>query len=163
MMISRGFLIKILAAETRTLMDKCRSSRKQHHWLLGRRAWSVLLAVPLTISLWPHSSCAITLSHADVLRIGKRVWQNECNGTISGLTAWNEGEDFASLGIGHFIWYPKGRPGPFEESFPELVRFVSARGVKLPQILLGDGERHCPWNSRGEFLRAEQTPKMKEL
>src|SRR5258706_488493 len=93
-------------------MDKCRSSRKQHHWLFGRRACSVLLAVTLTISLWPHSSCAITLSHADVLRIGKRVWQNECNGTISGLTAWNEGEDFASLGIGHFIWYPKGRRGP---------------------------------------------------
>src|SRR5207249_214713 len=42
------------------------------------------------IALWPQISCAITLSHGDILRIGKRVWQNECNGTISGLTAWNQ-------------------------------------------------------------------------
>jgi len=191
-MISCGSLIRILAAETRTLMDKCRSSRKQHHWLFGRRACSVLLAVTLTISLWPHSSCAITLSHADVLRIGKRVWQNECNGTISGLTAWNEGEDFASLGIGHFIWYPKGgrgpfeesfpkledfaslgighfiwyptgRRGPFEESFPQLVSFVSKRGAKLPTLLLKGADQPCPWNSRAEFLRAQHAPDMNQL
>jgi hypothetical protein len=48
----------------------------------------------------------------------KKIWQNECNGTIAGLTSWNAGEDFASLGIGHFIWYPKGRRGPFEKVFP---------------------------------------------
>src|SRR5881397_520478 len=163
MMISRGFLIKILAAETRTLMDKCRSSRKQHHWLFGRRAGSVLLAVTLTISLWPHSSSGITLSHADVLRIGKRVWQNECNGTVAGLTAWNEGEDFASLGIGHFIWYPKGKRGPFEESFPKLVSFMSSRGAKLPKLLRGAGELPCPWNSGAEFFQARQTTEMKQL
>src|SRR6266853_4927407 len=163
MMISCGSLIRILAAETRTLMDKCRSSRKQHHWLFGRSACSVLLAVALTISLWPHSSCAINLSHADVLRIGKRVWQNECNGTISGLTAWNQGEDFASLGIGHFIWYPKGRRGPFEESFPKLVNFISKRGAKLPTLLLTSGEQPCPWNSRAEFLQAQHTPEMNQL
>src|SRR5213593_3247275 len=163
MMISCGSLIRILAAETRTLMDKCRSSRKQHHWLFGRRPCSVLLAVTLTISLWPHSSCAITLSHADILRIGKRVWQNECNGTISGLTAWNQGEDFASLGIGHFIWYPKERRGPFDESFPKLVSFISKRGAKLPTLLLTSGEQPCPWNSRAEFLRAQHTPEMNQL
>jgi hypothetical protein len=106
---------------------------------------------------------AITLSPAEARRIGNKVWQNECHGSIAGLTSWNEGEDFASLGIGHFIWYPKGRPGPFEESFPELVRFISARGAKLPRILLGDGEQQCPWNSRAEFLRAQPTPEMKEL
>src|SRR5437899_8386608 len=163
MMISCGSLIRILAAETRTLMDKCRSSRKQHHWPFGRSACSVLLAVTLTISLWPHSSCAITLSHADVLRIGKRVWQNECNGTISGLTAWNEGEDFASLGIGHFIWYPQGKRGPFEESFPRLVSFMSSRGAKLPKVLLSAGGLPCPWNSRAEFFQARQTSEMKQL
>ena len=56
-----------------------------------------------------------------------------------GLTSWNQGEDFASLGIGHFIWYPKGRRGPFEESFPKLVSFVSKRGANLPTLLLGIG------------------------
>src|SRR5262249_50830963 len=163
MMISCGFLIKIIATETRTLMDKCRSSRKQHYSLFEGRSCSVLLALTLTISLWPHGSSAITLSHADVLRIGKRVWQNECNGTISGLTSWNEGEDFASLGIGHFIWYPKGRRGPFEESFPKLVNFVSKRGAKLPTLLLKGADQACPWNSRAEFVRAQHAPDMSQL
>jgi len=156
-------LIKIVAAETRTLMDKRPASRKQHPWLFGRRSCFVLLLITLTIALWPHSSSAITLSHTEVLRIGKRIWQNECNGTISGLTAWNEGEDFASLGIGHFIWYPKGRRGPFEESFPKLVNFVSKRGAKLPTLLLKGTDQPCLWNSRAEFLRAQHAPDMNQL
>jgi hypothetical protein len=97
------------------------------------------------------------------MRIGKKIWQNECNGTVSGLTSWNEGENFASLGIGHFIWYPAGMPGPFEESFPALVRFIAAHGAKLPSLLLATGEPHCPWKSRTEFIRAQQTPEMKQL
>jgi hypothetical protein len=97
------------------------------------------------------------------MRIGKKIWQNECNGTVSGLTSWNSGEKFASLGIGHFIWYPKGMPGPFEESFPPLVSFIAAHGAKLPNLLLTSGELHCPWKSRTEFLRAQQTPEMRQL
>lgn len=109
------------------------------------------------------TASASTISHADALRIGHKVWQNECNGSVAGLTSWNEGENFASLGIGHFIWYPKNVHGPFEESFPKLVSFVSQRGAKLPNMLLGVGELHCPWNSRSAFLRAQQTAEMKQL
>src|SRR5438045_3161840 len=157
-------LVKLIAAETRTLMDKCRSSRKQQHWLFRRHYLLVLLLISWTIALWPHPSSAITVSHADAQRIGKKIWQNECNGTISGLTAWNQGEDFASLGIGHFIWYPKGRRGPFEESFPKLVSFVSSRGAKLPTLLLGVGRvPPCPWNSRAEFLKGQNTVEMNQL
>jgi hypothetical protein len=106
---------------------------------------------------------AINLSPAEASRIGRKIWQNECNGTISGLTSWNEGEDFASLGIGHFIWYPAGKAGPFEESFPKLVAFVSNRGAKLPRLLLARGEIPCPWQSRQEFVLAQNTPDMKQL
>jgi hypothetical protein len=106
---------------------------------------------------------AIDLTPADARRIGRKIWQNECNGTVAGLTSWNAGEDFASLGIGHFIWYPEGKPGPFEESFPKLVAFVSAHGTKLPTILLGPGPLHCPWRSRAEFTQAQQTSDMKQL
>src|SRR6058998_899847 len=156
-------LIKLIAAESRTLMDKCGSSRKQPHWLFRRHYLLAPVLISWTIALWPHLSSAITLAHADVQRIGKKIWQNECNGTISGLTSWNEGEDFASLGIGHFIWYPKGRRGPFEESFPKLVSFISKRGAKLPALLLGTGEKPCPWNSRTEFLRAQHSTEMNQL
>jgi hypothetical protein len=106
---------------------------------------------------------AIDISPADAQRIGKRIWQNECGGTISGLTSWNAGENFASLGIGHFIWYPKGQRGPFEESFPKLVSFVAAHGAKLPQFLLPGHNSSCPWNSRAEFQQAIDSPKMKQL
>jgi hypothetical protein len=156
-------LVKLVAAESRTLMDKCRSSRKQQHWLFRRHYLLVLSLISWTIAQWPHPSSAITLSHSDAQRIGKKIWQNECNGTISGLTAWNQGEDFASLGIGHFIWYPKGRRGPFEESFPKVVSFISKRGAKLPTLLLRGVEQPCPWNSRAEFLRAQHTEEMNQL
>ncbi len=106
---------------------------------------------------------AITLSQTEAQRIGHKVWQNECAGTIAGLTSWNTGENFASLGIGHFIWYPRGARGPFEESFPDFVRFAANRGAKLPSVATPNGESACPWKSRAEFLAAISDSKMKEL
>src|SRR5438477_4498125 len=151
-------------------MDKCRPSRKQRR--NGRFVGQVGASLGMTfIRLFVLACClagstnlsALTLSRADILKIGKRVWQNECNGTISGLTAWNQGEDFASLGIGHFIWYPKGRRGPFEESFPKLINFISKRGAKLPTLLSTSGEQRCRWNSRSTFLQAQHAPEMNQL
>src|SRR6184192_1595257 len=144
-------------------MDKRYSSRKQRYRRDRRTCILLSLAVFACIATGLQTLSGITLSHTDARRIGKRIWQNECNGTISGLTSWNEGENFASLGIGHFIWYPKGRRGPFEESFPKLVNFISKRGAKLPALLLGTGEKPCPWNSRAEFLRAQHAPDMNQL
>src|SRR5438876_1685165 len=151
--------LSIVGAESCTLMDKAHPSRKHQ-----RPASFWLCFVPvffIAISLRPLS--AITLSQSEALRIGKKIWQNECNGTVSGLTSWNPGEDFASLGIGHFIWYPEGKRGPFEESFPRLISFISSRGAKLPKLLWGAGELPCPWNSGAEFFQARQTTEMKQL
>jgi hypothetical protein len=156
--------LRLLAVESRTLMDKSRPSREQRYRLFGRRDIAIASIAMGVIALWSNSVVSITLSHDEDLKIGKTVWQNECNGTISGLTEWNKGEDFASLGIGHFIWYPKGQRGPFDESFPKVVSFISKRGAKLPTMLLGVGPGNpCPWNSRTEFLRAENTPAMNQL
>jgi hypothetical protein len=105
------------------------------------------------------STEALALSDKELDSIGRRVWQNECGGTRDGLTSWNTGENFASLGIGHFIWYPKGARGPFEESFPGLVRFLSENGVKTAGWMSGD----CPWNSRAEFQAAFRGERMSEL
>ena len=116
-------------------------------------------------SLWvvtpAQIQAAISLSDAEALRIGKKIWQNECRGTIAGLTSWNEGENFASLGIGHFIWYPKGVRGPFEESFPKFLSFAADHRADLPGWL--QQARACPWNSRTEFFRAKDSVTMKEL
>jgi hypothetical protein len=104
---------------------------------------------------------AINLSNGEALRIGKKIWQNECRGTEAGLTSWNEGENFASLGIGHFIWYPEGVRGPFEESFPKFLKFARDRDAELPSWL--GQTQACPWNSRAEFLRAQRSPEMNQL
>ena len=108
---------------------------------------------------------ALTAVHAHALSdkeldsIGRRVWQNECRGTRDGLTSWNAGENFASLGIGHFIWYPKDARGPFEESFPKLAKYFSANGVTVPTWAQGE----CPWSSRAEFQSDFQGARAKEL
>jgi hypothetical protein len=103
----------------------------------------------------------VQLSDSQAERIGRRLWQNESGGTISGLTAWNFGEDFASLGIGHFIWYPAGKRGPFAESFPPLLRYLLSNGLPVPTWL--KQAEACPWSSRGQFLADQQSPRMKEL
>ena len=108
----------------------------------------------------------LTMTDGEALEIGKRIWQNECNGTIEGLTSWNKNEEFASLGIGHFIWFPKGYTGPFGEAFPRLVDYLLANDAPVPAWLRENfrrGNRTCPWNSREEFNADQQSPKMIEL
>jgi hypothetical protein len=127
------------------------------------RATIAVLTVALFLLPLVPLAAAVSLSHQDAMRIGRKIWQNECGGTIAGLTSWNTGENFASLGIGHFIWYPAGMGGPFEESFPPFVFYVQRRGAKLPELLLGQNHGACPWKSRAEFLAAASSPKMKQL
>jgi len=105
------------------------------------------------------SATAFGLSDGELNSIGRRVWQNECAGTREGLTSWNAGESFASLGIGHFIWYPKGASGPFDESFPKLAAFLAKNGTAVPEWMRGG----CPWNTRAEFQAAFHSEKMNTL
>lgn len=144
------------------VMDKRHPSRQRPNPLRKCRAWVRVIALAI-FALTSSISHAVTLSDAEAGRIGRKIWQNECGGTIAGLTSWNAGENFASLGIGHFIWYPKGQRGPFDESFPKVVNFISGRGAKLPQFLLAGRESTCPWASRADFLRASQSTEMKQL
>jgi hypothetical protein len=104
---------------------------------------------------------SIQLSDSQAEKIGRRLWQNESGGTIAGLTAWNSGEDFASLGIGHFIWYPAGKRGRFEESFPPLLQYLISNGLQVPAWLRSANA--CPWSDRAQFLADQQSPRMKEL
>jgi hypothetical protein len=107
----------------------------------------------------PTATVGPRLSPAQLQRVGQRIWQNECAGSVAGLTSWNAGEDFASLGIGHFIWYPAGRRGPFEESFPPLAAFLIARGVPMPIWARGP----CPWGSKTAFEADANGPHQREL
>ncbi len=92
--------------------------------------------------------------------VGRKIWQNECGGTVEGLVSWNGGEEFPSLGIGHFIWYPAGFNGRFEESWPEFVAFARKQGAQPPAVAL---ERHSPWANRADFLREASGPRVAGL
>jgi hypothetical protein len=101
------------------------------------------------------------LSAADARWVGELIFANECNLNIACLTSWNAGEDFPSLGIGHFIWYRTGQQEPFVESFPALLRFYQQRGHAVPEWL-----RHAPanpWQTREAFLADIDSPRMVEL
>lgn len=107
----------------------------------------------------PVGGTGSQLSPAQLDRVGRRIWQNECGGTVAGLTSWNSGEDFASLGIGHFIWYPRGRSGPFAESFPPLMSYLEAHGIATPAWTRGA----CPWPSKAAFEADRNGERQQEL
>jgi len=132
-------------------------SSTQHH--IGSILAICLLFIALAGTNWAAEPAHI--SDADALRIGKRIWQNESNGSVAGLTAWNAGENFASLGIGHFIWYPHGVHGPFEESFSKFLAFAREHRTAIPAWL--NQSPVCPWNSRAEFSSAQNSTQMREL
>lgn len=94
-------------------------------------------------------------------KIGERIWKNECAGSLDGLTSWNKGENFASLGIGHFIWYSHGQKERFKETFPALITFLQEKGAAIPAWL--KDSRECPWSSREDFIENIHSPKMKSL
>lgn len=87
-------------------------------------------------------------SQVNIAELGRRIWSNECAGSVQGLVSWNAGEAFPSLGIGHFIWYPAGVQEAFDESFPTFVRYARAKGVQVPSYFDGP----APWATKAEFL-----------
>lgn len=103
---------------------------------------------------------ASNLSASQKAAIGRKIWQNECGGSVAGLTTWNAGEEFPSMGIGHFIWYPAGFKGRFEESWPQFAAYARQRGSNLPAVAL---EAHSPWNNKAEFQKDFKGPRLTAL
>jgi len=100
------------------------------------------------------------LSAAQKAAIGRKIWQNECAGSVTGLTTWNAGEEFPSLGIGHFIWYPAGFKGRFNETWPQFVAYAKKQGARLPDVA---SAAHSPWNTKAEFQRDFKGPQLSGL
>jgi hypothetical protein len=105
----------------------------------------------------------IAISPAIALPIGVKIWFNECGGSINGLTSWNIGESFASLGIGHFIWYPFPGRATQEDGFPRLIKYMEAHNIAVPAWLHGKLGLYCPWHNREEFISSQNSERMREL
>jgi hypothetical protein len=97
------------------------------------------------------------------LWLGERIFQNECNARFECLTSWNEGEDFPSLGIGHFIWFQENQEQPFTETFPELLAYYENLDYSLPTWLTDLSKPDAPWASREQFIQEINGTKMLEL
>lgn len=118
----------------------------------------LLLTFAVLSSIAAHA-VPVALGNSQALEIGRRIWKNECAGMVAGLTSWNKGEEFPSLGIAHFIWYPAGRTGPFEESWPGLARFLKKQGAPVEAWMLGP----CPWKNRDTFMADIDGPRLRAL
>ena len=94
------------------------------------------------------------LAFSNNTEIGKKIWKNECGGKIDGLVSWNVREECASLGIGHFIWYPEGSSQKFDAMFPQYLAFLKEKRISIPDFLLSF--EHAPWKSREAFLADEK-------
>jgi hypothetical protein len=109
------------------------------------------------------SAQKIPLSQQEIQQIGERVFENECASKDENLIAWNEGEDFLSLGIGHFIWHPKNSKTLFEGSFIKFLEYAKNSGEKIPAWLDRKSFPACPWRSRNNFLSMQNDRRLIEL
>ena len=100
----------------------------------------------------PSSLDLSKLSQFDLDWIADRIYKNETNRQTKYLTHWNEGEEFPSFGIGHFIWLPDNAPVTFQQTFPQMVRFVS-KEVPAPKWLLELQPFFPPWKDREYFYQ----------
>ena len=137
---------------------------KPQHSLSHHRAWHrIQYGICLILLL---AGCARskppTLSELQLQWLGERIFQNECAGQRDCLTSWNAGEDFPSLGIGHFIWYRAGQQAPFTETFPALLAYMATQGVPAPAWIAA-ADYHQPWSDRASFLAAQDGPRLREL
>ncbi len=102
------------------------------------------------------------LSTEQTMALAQRIWENESEGLETRLTHWNEGETFASMGMGHFIWYPATtKDRPYKESFPSLLAYLQQQGIPLPKGI--SPQTPCPWPDRSSFYTDFYSPQMQKL
>lgn len=100
---------------------------------------------------------------AELYAIGDKIFKNETGGRIDQLVHWNHRENFASMGIGHFTWYPSGRRTRFGNTFPGLLDYLKKNGVVLPQWVQRARFEGAPWRTREELMRAKNTPEVRQF
>lgn len=99
----------------------------------------------------------------ELRKIGEQIFQNESGGSASNLVHWNDGENFASMGIGHFTWYPAGRSARFGNTFPQLLDHLERNGVRLPEWVRQARHTGAPWRTKAELQSAKNAGQVQDL
>ena len=137
----------------------------------GLSAWGALSAVLLCLAACGgntarHQLEMPQLGDAEYHWIAAQIFQNETNGKTEFLTYWGAGEDFPSMGIGHFIWFPEGVDAPFDETFPAMLDYVNERSsacVSLPEWLRQQPVPDAPWPDKSSFDAELETDRTSSL
>jgi len=103
------------------------------------------------------------LSPYELNVIAEKIYQNETSGNPKNIMFWSPNENFASLGIGHFIWYPQGEPKKFDETFPAMIDYFIANKVEIPAWLKRVRKTGAPWRNKAIFERARGDKEFQQL
>jgi len=112
---------------------------------------------------YPDDVTKPKLSQYELDVISEKIYQNETSGNPDNIMFWSPNENFASLGIGHFIWYPKGEPKRFDETFPAMIDYYVANKVQIPQWLKYARKTGAPWRDKATFERARGDKEFQQL
>ncbi len=123
----------------------------------------LFLVLTVSLSITACKTRCISISPDELEKIGRLIFINEGAGKVENLTVWNKGEKFASLGIGHFLWYPSEKEYRFKETFPSAFEFIKSEGAKPPEWMNGLHPFDLPWKTRGEFYSEFNSPRMVSL
>jgi len=104
----------------------------------------------------------IDLSQELINKISSKICENETGKIKSNSLYWSKNEKFLSLGIAHFIWYPKDYGKKiYTESFADFLKFLKKEKIVIPTWL--EEENYCPWSSREEFYSDLEGSKKDDL
>ena len=104
-----------------------------------------------------------SLTSSEIRTIGDKIFRNESGGDVDKLVHWNVGENFASMGIGHFTWYPAGRRKRYGNTFPGLLDHLQKNGVQLPVWVQKAKHSGAPWRTKNELKHAKNSRQVKEF
>ncbi len=117
----------------------------------------------VTETEYPEDITKPKLSQYELNVISEKIYQNETSGNPKHLMFWSTNENFASLGIGHFIWYPAGQVQRFDQTFPAMIDYYIANKVEIPGWLYHARKIGAPWKNRATFEAARGDKEFQQL
>lgn len=119
--------------------------------------------LPLLLMYAPAYATPFNLTQNQLQELGNDIWRRECNASNEKIVWWNKGEPCASLGIGHFLWFPKTKSKKFTETFPHLIAFLIEKKAAIPEWLAKNPQQPCPWTSYEHFVKNSTSSQVQDL
>ncbi|MGL4394660.1 MAG: hypothetical protein ACRCS8_05495 [Brevinema sp.] len=121
----------------------------------------LMMSFLLGMSLHANEKSISSFSQKELKEAATKIFFNETGGNKRFLAWWNPTEPFPSMGIGHFIWFPKDHQSIYVETFPSLKQLYREKNIAMPPLM--DTNEDSPWNSYEEFTNAKYLLQAKEI